>query len=167
MRLGNISIALLLVGSILGCRTSTEGPSVAASRAPLQTPTTTFRAAETPEPPLGLQIDARRVLSAVDCTGGPLGGEADTMWSYEVWTLHCPAEPDGRALVNALRAEAELLGATIDGETEIVSHNPGNDGDQQMTLECQFGDVDIRIRVTVLRETGGSSVVVTIDQRKG
>jgi hypothetical protein len=107
------------------------------------------------------------VLSAVDCTGGPLGGEADTMWSYEVWTLHCPAEPDGRALVNALRAEAELLGATIDGETEIVSHNPGNDGDQQMTLECQFGDVDIRIRVTVLRETGGSSVVVTIDQRKG
>ena len=79
---------------------------------------------------------------------------------------HCPAERAGRALVNALRAEAELLGATIDGETEIVSHTPGNDGDQQMTLECLFGDVDIRIRVTVLRETAGSSVVVTIDQRK-
>ena len=167
MRLIHLAMALLIAASMLGCGSSPTGPSVPPSTAPPPTSTTTFTAAETPEPPVGLEFDARRVLSAVECTGGPLGGEADETWSYEVWTLHCPAESSGQALVSALRAEAERLGATTDGDSEVVSHNPGNDGDRQVTLECQFRDVDIRIRVTVLRAAGGSSIVVTIDQRKG
>jgi hypothetical protein len=117
-----------------------------------------------------LALDARRVISTagIDCTGGPLGGEASDSTAYEIWTLHCPAGPAAASerLTGALRSEVELLGATIENEGEIVSHNEGNDGDRQVTLHCTIEGMDVHIRVTSLMTPGGATVVVTIDQQR-
>ena len=183
-----VSSTLRLVGSLLvfgglllGCSveppTQSVGPTgqppatatsqpVAAS--PTALPTTGTRRTDPPSL-VGLPIDARRVLAkaGTECTGGPVGGEASETMNYDFWTLHCPADATShQKLVDALRAEAELLGATVCSEGEVGSGNAGNEGDHQTTLECEFEDVDIRIRVTSLVEPGAETVVVTIDQRK-
>lgn len=174
---------LLVVGGLmLGCSvtppasfvgpTFTPPPSTSASQ-PVASPAPTPTPWAPPTPPptlIALPIDARRVISTagIDCTGGPLGGEASESTSYDVWTLHCPAGPEAASqkLVDALKAEVELLGAAIQDEGEIVSHNAGNDGDRQVTLHYGIEGIDVNIRVTSLKAQDGAVVVVTIDQRR-
>jgi hypothetical protein len=172
---GSVRVAaLLIVGcAMLGCSVVTPEPSVEPTTAaeptiaasPIPSPTTR----QTDPPSLvGLQIDARRVLATpgIECTGGPVGGEATDSMSYDFWTLHCPAgsrtSTGPATLVDALKAEAERLGAPLQDEGGVVSSS----GDQQVTLHYTFESVDVRIRVTVLKEGDGSSIVVTIDQQR-
>jgi hypothetical protein len=166
--------ALLIVGaSMLGCSVRPSGSSVEPTMGASPTPSSASPTLPFPQPStVGLQIDARRVISTagIQCSGGPLGGEGDDTTSYEVWTLHCPAgsgADNGPAkLVAALKAEVERLGATIQDEGNVTSDNAGNKGDEQTTLHYRFEAVEIRIRVTFLKEGDGSSMVVTIDQRR-
>jgi hypothetical protein len=167
-RLMRAAALMILGASVLGCSTSPV-PSDPMT----QSPSTTSTATRGPFAPIGLQIDARRVLdaAATGCTGGVLGGQGDVTWSYEVWTLHCPAGPGSeealRRLVDALRAEVERLGATVDSEGEIVSGNAGNRGDTQVQLDYRFEDVETWIRVTSLQSGGRVALVVTIDHMTG
>lgn len=171
---GLVRLAAFLVvgGSVLGCSVAPPGasvePTTAASPAPSSASSTDPRSGPSL---VGLEIDARLVLSTagIQCTGGPVGGEASVAMSYQFWTLHCPAG-SGAAnrptkLVDALKAEAERLGATIEDIGEVGSHNVGNDGDEQVSLHGLFEGVEIWIRVTFLKEGDGSAIVVTIDQR--
>jgi hypothetical protein len=178
---GSVRLAALLVlgCAVLGCSivtpersvepTTVAEPTIMAS--PTPSPTTPTRQTDPPSL-VGLQIDARGVLATpgIDCTGGPVGGEATDSMSYYFWTLHCPAgsgmSTGPATLVDALKAEAERLGATLQDEGVVGSSNAGNSGDQQVTLRYAFERVDVRIRVTFLKEGDGASIVVTIDQQR-
>lgn len=176
-RLKRIAVPLLLAGTVIGCsglRPESSGePSIAATpttvASPTPAPAPTTRPTDSPSL-VGLEIDARRVIAAagIECTGGSLAGEGDVRTRYEVWTLHCQAGPtaanEPAKLVDALRAEAERLGATNLGEFEVTSSNAGNSGDGQLTLYFEFEGVDVKIRVTTLKQDDGWSMVVTIDQ---
>ena len=172
------AVSVVLGCTVLGCSVTPPKPSVAPTpvveptipASPTASPTTPPRQTDSPSL-AGLQIDARGVLATpgIDCTGGPVGGEATPSMSYEFWTLHCAAgsssATDPSALVDALKAEAERSGAALQDEGVVGTSNAGNRGDQQVTLHYAFERVDVRIRVTFLKEGDGSSIVVTIDQR--
>jgi hypothetical protein len=174
-----IAAALLISAALLGCTTSTASPAPsslepstagAAPSSPAPSATdgwslvVTIDQLEVPIPipspikpdkatwpPVGVNIDAQRVLSSLaGCTGGPLGGESAGWRSYDVWTLHCVSD-SASELVAALRDELARLGATITDEGEITSRNTGNNGDDQTTLHGQIGGVEVWVRVTSLK----------------
>jgi hypothetical protein len=177
--------SLAIVGClVVACSTVTPSPSPApAATAPAASPPSV--ASPTPAPSVasspipsrrpeptalgGLPVDPRRVLASADsgCTGGPVGGDATETSSYDFWTLHCPAgDAAGTKLLEALKAELEVLGAELLDEGEVSSGNAGNRGDRQVSLHGQGLGIDITIRATALRAPNQSVIVVTIEQRQ-
>jgi hypothetical protein len=117
-----------------------------------------------PPPAITDQIDIPELLSRTTCSGGAFGGE----YSLEIWTLRCRDSGESASTIaEGIQAELSNIGAMIEEEGSIISHNPETDGDTFLSMHFVMDDLRVIVRVYML-PTGSdaSAVVVTIDQAR-